>query len=104
MPRLVSRYSIADCDTSNRLARRCTTSRSDSGRPCKRMLRLCPEEVVRHEQFGGEVVGLDFLFVAGGAAGGVAEVEPDQTFEDQVMAVVQSEMPEFVPDRESLPH
>ena len=58
---------------------------------------------MRHEQFGGEVVGFDFLFVAGGAAGGVAEVEPDQAFEDQVVAVVQGEVPEFVSDGETLP-
>ena len=59
---------------------------------------------MRHKQFGGKVISLNFLFIAGGAAGGVSEIEPDQAFEDQLMAVVQSEVSEFVPDGETLPH
>lgn len=63
-----------------------------------------PKEIVRHEQFSREVVRLDFLLVAGSAAGGVSEVEPDQTFQNQIVAFVQGEVSELMRDSKALSH
>ena len=67
-PRLVSRNSIADCDTSKRLASRRTTSRSGTGLPCRRVVEAVLEEVGASGVLG-ELVGVDLLLVAGSAAG-----------------------------------